>query len=582
MADHHQSFTELMLDRTRQAPDRDALVLLPESDERGRAVSVSYRALDAAARELAGWLQERGAAGERVLLLHGSRRQFAVSFLACLYSGAIAVPVPVTGGRGHHEERVTGIVKESAPCAVLTDAALAPDVSRLLALQGHGHVLCLAADAVPGHTEWRLPDLDRDTIAYLQYTSGSTGSPRGVVVTHGNLLANQESLGRLLGTGPGARIGGWLPLHHDMGLVGQLLHPLWLGGTSVLLKPEAFVKRPVRWLEAVSRYGIEVSGAPDFAYELCVRRITDEQLDGLDLSRWRVAVSGGEPVSPRTLRSFHERFASAGLRPGTMRAAYGLAEATLIVTGGPAPDSGADEELTVDAESLEQHKLRGPRPGKPVRTLVSCGTPDTAATTVRIVDPETLEEVPDGKIGEIWVAGPGVAQGYWRDRAATAERFEASTGGAGCQLRTGDLGVLHHGSLHVTGRLRDMIVVAGRNLYPQDLEHAVQRISTLFGTGTAFAVPAERERVVVVQELRTHERYALDLEAVAKDVQRCLAEEFDIAVGGVLLVRPGTVRRTTSGKVERAAMRRLFLSGGIQPLYQHLDKELMASAGSSR
>lgn len=588
MADFYHSFTELMLDRVRQEPTREALLLLPESDERGRAVSVSYRALDAAARELAGWLQGRGAAGERVLLLHASRRQFAVSFLACLYSGAIAVPVPVSGGRGHHEERVAGIVKESAPCAVLTDAALAPDVSRLLALHGHGHVVCLAADAVPGHAEWRLPELGRDTVAYLQYTSGSTGSPRGVVVTHGNLLSNQEALGRLLGAGPGARIGGWLPLHHDMGLVGQLLHPLWLGGTSVLLTPEAFVQRPVRWLEAVSRYGIEVSGAPDFAYDLCVRRITDEQLEGLDLSHWRVAVSGGEPVSSKTRRAFTERFAAAGLRPGALRAAYGLAEATLLVTGGPAPDCAADGELTVDAEALERHKLRKPRAGQPVRTLVSCGTPDTTATaaagatTVRIVDPQTLEEVQDGEIGEIWVGGPAVAQGYWRDRAATAERFEASTGGVGGHLRTGDLGVLHNGSLHVTGRLRDMIVVAGRNLYPQDLESAVQRISTLFGTGTAFAVPAERERVVVVQELRTRERYALDLEAVAKEVQRCIAEEFDIAVGGVLLVRPGTVRRTTSGKVERAAMRRLFLSGAIRPLYQHLDEELMAPAGSSR
>lgn len=577
MNSDYSSFTELMIERARLTPEREALLLLPDSDESGRPASVSYRALDASARELAGWLQARGSAGERVMLLHDSRHQFAVSFLACLYAGAIAVPVPPSGGRSHHEERVAGILKESGPCAVLTDAALAPAISRILAGRGHGQVPCLAADAVPQHAEWRLPELDRDSVAYLQYTSGSTGSPRGVVVTHGNLLANQEALGRMLGAGPGARIGGWLPLHHDMGLVGQLLHPLWLGGTSVMITPEAFVKRPVRWLEAISRYGIEVSGAPDFAYGLCVRRVTDEQLEGIDLSGWRIAVSGGEPVSAQTRRAFTARFAAAGLRPEAMRSAYGLAEATLLVAGGPADG----EPMTVDADALEQRRMKAPRPGKPVRTLMSSGTPDSA-TEVLIVDPETLELLPDGEIGEIWVSGPAVGQGYWRDRTATAERFGVAVEGMGGRLRTGDLGVLHEGDLYVTGRLKDMIVVAGRNLYPQDLEHTVQRISALFGTGTAFSVPGERERVVLVQELRTHKRYALDLEAIAEGVRRCLAEEYDIAVGGVLLVRPGTVRRTTSGKVERNAMRRLFLTGGIRPLYQHLDNELKVPAGPSR
>ncbi|MBT2447913.1 fatty acyl-AMP ligase [Streptomyces sp. ISL-43] len=577
MTDDYRSFTELMLERARQAPEREALVLPPDSDETGRPVSVSYRSLDASARGLAGWLQERGAAGERVMLLHASRHQFAVSFLACLYAGAIAVPVPPTGGRSHHEERVAGILKEAAPCAVLTDAALAPGISRMLADRGQGQIPCLAADAVPRHAEWQLPELGRDSIAYLQYTSGSTGNPRGVVVTHGNLLANQEALGRMLGTGPGSRVGGWLPLHHDMGLVGQLLHPLWLGGTSVMITPEAFVKRPVRWLEAISRYGIEVSGAPDFAYGLCVRRVTDEQLEGIDLSNWRIAVSGGEPVYAETRRAFLDRFASAGMRPEAMRAAYGLAEATLLVAGGPADG----EPMTVDADALEQRRIRAPRPGKPVRTLASSGTPDSA-TEVLIVDPDTLEVLPEGRVGEIWVSGPGVAQGYWRDRAATAERFDVCADGLPGRLRTGDFGVLHDGNLHVTGRLRDMIVVAGRNLYPQDLEHTVQRISALFGTGTAFAVPGERERIVLVQELRTNKRYALDLEAIAKGVQNCLAEEFDVSVSGVLLVRPGTVRRTTSGKVERTAMRQLFLSGRIRPLYQHLDNELKVPAEPSR
>ena len=570
----HASFTEVMRARAQSVPGRDALLLLPDSEERGRPKPISYRSLDAAARRLAGWLQSRHAAGERVLLLHRSRRQFAVSFLACLYAGAIAVPCPPGGGRAHHEERITGIVKDTAPCVTLTDAALAPEVSRLLARCGYGNMPCLPADAVPTAPPWTPREPDPDAVAYLQYTSGSTGRPHGVVITHANLLANQRAIQEALGTRPGDRIGGWLPLHHDMGLVGQLLHPLWLGGTSVMLPAETFVRHPVRWLEAIGRHRITVSGAPDFAYDLCLRRVTDEQLAGLDLSGWRTAVSGGEPVRPQTLRDFADRFARAGLRPGAFTACYGLAEATLLVSGGVFQGSHPRRERAVDAEALERHLWQAPRPGCPTRSLLSCG-PATGCE-IRIVDPDTHAPVPDGRIGEIWVRGPGVARGYWRDLGESARVFDATTAdGATGFLRTGDLGTLDDGHLYVTGRLKDVIVVAGRNLYPQDVERTVQHVNALFGPGTAFAVPGERERVVVVQELRARSGYDLDLAALAGQVERCLTEEFDVRVGGVLLVRPGTVRRTTSGKVERSAMRELFLRGRIRPLHQRLDTDLV-------
>ncbi|MEU4684871.1 fatty acyl-AMP ligase [Streptomyces xinghaiensis] len=599
----YRNFTELVQARAAQAPDREALVVLPDTEDRGRAETVSYRALDAGARRLAGWLQDRGAAGERVLVLHTDRRLFAVSFLACLYAGAVAVPAPPPaggpGGRSHHETRIAGIVKDAAPCVVLTDAAAAPEVSQLLARSGHGGVPCLAADVVPGSAPWRPPELGPESVAFLQYTSGSTAEPRGVVITHGNLLANQRAICRALGTVPATRIGGWLPFHHDMGLAGQLLHPLWLGGTSVVLSPEAFVRRPVRWLEAIARYGVTVSAAPDFAYDLCVRRITDEQAADLDLSGWETAVSGGEPVREETRRAFTEKFAPAGLRPGAFTPCYGLAEATLLVTGAAAGrGSGAAAALTVDAAALERNEIAEPVPGRPARTLLSCG-PAAAGTEVRVTDPGSGRVLPEGEIGEIRVRGAGVARGYWRRPAESARTFGARTpdeprageppaagppaaGPQGPQgpedtaghLRTGDLGTLHRGELYVTGRLRDMIVVAGRNLYPQDLERTVQRVSALFGAGTVFAVPGERERVVVVQELRARSRYDVDLPGLAAAVERCLAEEFEISAGGVLLVRSGTVRRTTSGKVERAAMRGLFLRGELKPLHQRLDPEV--------
>ncbi|MFI6942049.1 fatty acyl-AMP ligase [Streptomyces sp. NPDC050418] len=573
----HRTFVELLSDHIKQSPGRQALLLLPDSDGTGRAKSVSYLALDTAARELAGWLQARGAAGERVLLMHASRRQFTVSLLACLYAGAIAVPVPATGRGRHHLLRVAGLVKDAAPCATFTDAALAPDVSRLLASCGYGSVPCLAADAVPAHTPWEKPELTPDTVAYLQYTSGSTGAPRGVVVTHGNLLANLAAITSLIGASPGERIGGWLPLHHDMGLVGQLLLPLFVGGTSVLLSPQAFLKRPVRWLEAIGRYDIGVSGAPDFAYELCLRRVTDEQAERLDLSRWHTAVTGGEPVSAATSRAFGERFAPAGLRPGALMPCYGLAEATLLVSG-ERRDAGPVVR-GVDSAALERDALRDAGSGEGGRELVACGRP--AGAEVAIVDPQSLRALPERQVGEIWVRGPGVARGYWREAPAPGEVFQAATAdGEGGYLRTGDLGSLVDGRLLVTGRRKDMLVVAGRNLYPNDLENAVQRISSLFGTGTVFSMPGERERVVLVQELRTNKPYGLDLTGLTADVERCLAEEFEVTVDGVLLVRPGTIRRTTSGKVERGATRRLFLNGEIKPLHQRIDEELLPTGRS--
>ncbi|WP_433547532.1 fatty acyl-AMP ligase [Streptomyces sp. CA-294286] len=577
--DEHRTFTEVFRARAAERPDAAALILLTEparTDPPGdraaacdapapgarpdlHAETLSYRRLDAEALELAARLRAHAAPGERVLLVLASRRHFAVGFLACLYASVVAVPLAPTGGRGHHDERMANVAKDAAAVCALTSTAEAPELSQLLARTGYGSVTCVLVDrpapAAAPHDGFAPADVTPETAAFLQYTSGSTREPRGVVVTHRALLANQRAIATAFGTEPGDRIGGWLPFHHDMGLVGQFLHALWLGGTAVLLSPESFVKRPVRWLEMISRYGLTASGAPDFAYELCVRRVNDAQLAGLDLSRWRIAVSGGEPVREQTLRGFAARFAAAGLRPEALVPAYGLAEATLLVSGSSTPWTA--------------HAL-----GEGEATLVTAGPP-APGTEIRIVDPGTLKAVPDGGTGEIWVRGDGVARGYWARPAETAETFQAKiTGGGGGFLRTGDLGLLHGGQLYVTGRIKDVIVVAGRNHYPQDLERTVQRVSALFGSGTAFGVPGEREQVVLVQELRARSRYDVDLAALANAVQAALAEEHEIHAGAVLLVRPGTVRRTTSGKVERAAMRRLFLRGELTPLHQRVEPQV--------
>ncbi|MFF1397830.1 fatty acyl-AMP ligase [Streptomyces sp. NPDC058287] len=576
----HQTFTEHIQAQAAETPDQEALILLTEHEGTLRPETITYGQLDSEARHLAAVLGRHVGPGDRVLIAHRSRALFVTSFLACLYSGAIAVPVAPTGGHGHHDERFAGILKEAAVACVLTSTTEAADVSQLLARTGHGDVVCLPADgpaALADAGPWEPFTPGPDTVAHLQYTSGSTRDPRGVIVTHRSLLANQRAIQEALGTRPGTRLGGWLPLHHDMGLVGQLLHALWLGGTAVLLTPTAFVKRPANWLETVSRYGLTVSAAPDFAYEMCVRRVNDTQLAGLDLSGWETAVNGGEPIDAATLDAFAERFAPAGLRPGALAPCYGLAEATLIVSGMRTAPAGR----AVDAAALEKGRLTDPV--GPGRTVTHCGPP--ASVDVRIVDPDTCAEVPDGRIGEIWVRGESVGPGYWARPAETAAAFDCRISGGGSgYLRTGDLGALQDGLLHVTGRLKDMIVIAGRNLYPQDLERTAQQVSGLFGAATAFALPGVRERIVIIQELRSGSRYDIDLAGLAAAVQQRISEEYEVRTAGVVLVRPGTVRRTTSGKVERAAMRRLFLRGELTPLHQRMEPEVeqLMATGSRR
>ncbi|NGO43913.1 fatty acyl-AMP ligase [Streptomyces ureilyticus] len=538
--------------RAAEAPGKDALVLLAEHGGQLHPERLTYGDLAGRVRALAARLRAHAAPGDRVLILHSSRRLFATAFLACLHARLVAVPAAPPGGRGHHDERIAGIIRDAAAGCVLTETAHAADVSQLLARTGFGQVTCLLTDTGVQPPDDQpatalSPGPAPDEIAYLQYTSGSTREPRGVMVTHGNLAATMEAIRGALGTGPASRFGGWLPLHHDMGLVGQLLHPLWLGVPTVMLTPRTFVRKPFHWLDTVSRYGLTVSGAPDFAYEMCLRRIGDPKIAALDLSRWRTAVNGGEPVNPATLTAFAERFAPAGLRPDALTPAYGLAEATLLVSAGGPASSAA-------------------------QSTAPCGAP--ASAEVRIVDPGTGTELPDGRTGEIWVRGDSVAHGYWGRPLETAEAFDVRLGGRGGYLRTGDLGLLAEGQLHVTGRIKDVIVVAGRNLYPQDVERTVQQVSAVFGPATVFAVPGARERVVVVQELRARSHYDIDLASLAATVEARIGEEHEVRTGGLLFVRPGTVRRTTSGKVERSAMRGMFLRGELSPLHQRVDREV--------
>ncbi|GAA3233868.1 hypothetical protein GCM10020256_50310 [Streptomyces thermocoprophilus] len=439
-----RTFTELVLARAGALGTEDAFVFLPDDANGSVPQHLTYEQLDADARRIGAWLQERGCGGGQVLLLYPSGLEFIKAFVGCLYAGAVAVPAPLPTEQGRQFARVTGILRDAEARAVLTDAANAPEIAAWLTAENMPHVHCLATDgeALADAADWREPDLTGENLAFLQYTSGSTSDPKGVMVSHANLLANEAAIQRSVGSDSSSRYGGWLPFYHDMGLIGHILQPLYLGGSGVLMAPVSFLKRPYRWLKMIGDYGVTIGGGPNFAYDLCLRRITDEQLATLDLSTWKAACNGAEPIRVETIRAFTERFAPAGFRPEAFFPCYGMAETTLLVSG--TPRGTRPVVLGVDAEALERGELADPREDAPSRTLVSSGIVNEQDFEVRIVDPESFRERAEGQVGEIWVKGDSVASGYWKRPLTNKEIFDAAitgtdggpTGAAGCAPAT--------------------------------------------------------------------------------------------------------------------------------------------------
>ncbi len=583
MAADFATYTELVLAHTAELAAKDAFIFLRDTSAGSQTEHLTYAALDESAKRIASWLQEREAFGRQVLLLYPSDTAFISAFVGCLYAGAVAVPAPLPSEQGHHFARVTGIVRDADVRAVLTDAANEPAIRAWLQSEGLDQIDCLATDAgqYGDPSAWVRPSFGPEHMAFLQYTSGSTSTPKGVMVTHANLLANEEAIYRSAGTVKReSRLGGWLPFYHDMGLIGHILHPLWLGGTGALMSPTSFLKRPYRWLQMITDHKVTCGGGPNFGYDLCVRRVTDEQLANLDLSSWVTACNGAEPVRAETLRAFAKRFEPAGFKPENFFPCYGMAETTLLISGTPL--GRAPVYKPVDGAGLERGELRPTREGAPVRTLVSSGVV-REDFDVRVVDPETFNQLEDGNVGELWVKGASVAKGYWAHPVATKETFDAGIAGADGPdasgwLRTGDLGVLENGELYVTGRLKEMILINGRNLYPHDVERAVQALhpSLGVGAGAVFAVDAnDREQLVIVQEVR-QSAGPVDPAELASKISKEISREFSVPAGNIMLVRQSTIRRTTSGKIQRTLMRRLFLENKITALHEVLDKDVAA------
>ncbi|MER6349217.1 fatty acyl-AMP ligase [Streptomyces sp. NPDC001595] len=580
----HRTLTDAVRHGVDRHPERAAFVYLHEDGPTMRPQQLDYAALDRRARVVANRLRRsaKGDPARPVLLLYPPTLDFVTAFLGCFYAGRTAIPAPLPDEPGERLARVSGILRDARVGAVLTLPEYRQAIGAWLAASGEQDVVCLSAAVGDDESDddpdlWTPPVVKDTDIAFLQYSSGSTSEPKGVMVTHGNLAANEEAIRSAMRTQDGVVAGSWLPLYHDMGLIGMTLQPLWVGGTSVQMSPIAFVKQPHRWLRMIHDYRVEGTASPDFGYELCVRRVTEEQSAGLDLSSLRVALDGAEPVRAQTLRAFARRFAGNGLRPEALLPSYGLAENTLLVSSG---DTEAPHlEITVDSHALERDELRPARSDRAARTLVGCGRPKD--TEVLIADPVSLEVLSDGRVGEIWLRGPSVAAGYWNRDRLTDESFRAATAdGRTGYFRTGDLGALLDGELFVTGRIKEMLIQHGRNLYPQDIEQAVQDSGDAFrrGGGAVFTVDGgdDRSHVVVVQELRDRAAEDSDLPRLAADVQALLSRRFQLAAAGVVLVRQGVIRRTTSGKTQRTLMRQLFLDGALSVLHQRLPRPVAA------
>ncbi|MET0793538.1 MAG: AMP-binding protein, partial [Polyangiaceae bacterium] len=553
-----KNFVEHLCSLAALRPHDIGLVVVREAHGETVEEAISYALLDRRIRAVAAELQgfERGS---RVLLLLDNDDQYVVAFFACLYAGLIAVPVfPPESLRPQHLARLIGIGQDASASCILTTRALHQAFGA--AMLDSFDAVTIAVDAVDlTRADDCTPCAPKDNdIALLQYTSGSTSAPKGVMVSHGNLIANARVIEEGFRVGADDVFVSWLPLFHDMGLVGGLLQPIHRGIKAVLLTPRFFIERPVRWLEAISRHRGTISGGPNFAFRLCLERITDAQLERLDLSSWRVAFCGAEPIQSDVLCKMSERFARAGLSPTAASPCYGLAEATLYVTG-------AERGVGMIARAFSGEALaRGDAElADDGRTLVSCGH-SVSSHPFEIVDPVTQAPLSPGRLGEIWTTGPSVALGYWNKPEATRESFVER--GGRTWLRTGDLGFVHDGQLYVAGRVKDLIIVRGQNLYPQDLEQAVELEVEAVRKGrvAAFSVASESgEGIGVAAEVSRGMQKLVSPAALVDAIGVAVSESCGEAPSVVVLLNPSGLPKTSSGKLQRSACRVGWSEGSL-------------------
>jgi acyl-CoA synthetase (AMP-forming)/AMP-acid ligase II len=556
----HATLVDVLAHRAATQPDDRAYLFL--SDQGAEEASLTYAELLARASALAARIAPVAAPGDRALLVFPSGLEFVVALFGCFIARVIAVPIMVPR-RQSARDTSAGIMADCAAVIGLTSAAL--DARQNLSERFPG-LPWMTVDLAAANDVAVPPRPAAEDVAFLQYTSGSTSHPKGVVITHRNLIANEEMMRISLGNSERSTCVNWIPHFHDMGLIFGVLHPLYLGSLSVLMSPNAFMQRPIMWLRAISRYRAETVASPNFGYDLCVSRFKPELMEGIDLSGWKVMCCGAEPIRAETLRRFTRTFAPYGFDSRAVFPCYGMAETTLEATGRM---RGAGYiTRSVSRAALQAHRIERPRDQADTHDVVGCGRA-VLDERVAIVDPDSGLRLGADRIGEIWVSGDNVATAYWRDDEATRERLRARLPGEdGDWLRTGDLGFLDvTGELFVTGRIKEMIIVRGMNHYPQDIERAVQAAHPALrqNGGAAFSIEDERgeEQLVIVQEVEREARNKIDPEEITGLIREAVTNGHEIYARHIVLIPPNALPKTTSGKVQRRLTRRLWQDGKL-------------------
>lgn len=579
------TLVDLLRYRATERPNAIAYTFLVDGER--EKVSLTYGELDRQASAIAVYLQSYCSPGERALLVYPPGLDYIVAFFGCLYAGVVAVPAyPPRPNRSL--KRLQTTIEDAQLNAILTTRSVFASLERQLSHTPQLKTLhWLATDEIDETlaSEWHSPKIDGNHLAFLQYTSGSTAEPKGVMITHANLLHNLSWIYRRFEHNPQSKGVIWLPLYHDMGLIGGVLQPLYGGFPVILMSPLMFLQSPIRWLQAISRYRATTSGGPGFAYNLASRKVTPEQLADLDLSSWEVAFNGSEAISHEILEQFVRTFEPCGFRREAFYPCYGMAEATLIVSGGK--KSNPVTVRKIQPEALANHLVAAEQnPERPHRTIVGCGHSLSDQTAI-VVNPETLTQCKVNEVGEIWVSGKSIALGYWNQPEASERIFRAylADTGEGPYLRTGDLGFIDNGEIFVTGRLKDVIIINGRNYYPQDIEWTVEQIHpSLKANGAAgFSVEVDgEEKLVIVAELeRSYLRQmtngdrptngngngsGLEKEQLLRSIRRTISQEYDLPVHAALLLKPGAIPKTSSGKIQRYVCRENYLAGTLETL----------------
>ncbi len=585
------TMSDVLAQQAADDPARTAYVFL---DDRDGAVEMTYGELDRRARVIAARLQLELQPGDRALLVYPPGLDFIAAFFGCLYAGVVAVPATYPKPR-RPMPRLNRIAVDCDAHVALSTAAtlttLDPDLLSADAATSQWIATDELQDELAQHFE---PPAVRETdLAFLQYTSGSTSDPKGVMVSHGNLLNNLECIRQAFGIGEmeedhvSATGVFWLPAYHDMGLIGGVLTPLYMGGRSVLMSPTAFLQRPLRWLEAIHEYRATISGAPNFAYDYCARRTKPEERAKLDLSKWRLAFCGAEPIRAETFALFADAMRPCGFQSKSLYPCYGLAEATLLAAG---PDFHQEPTvLVVNRHALSEHRVAVAcgEPEEMTQKLVGCGQAMTDHTLL-LVDPERNSVCGPDEVGEILIQGPSVAAGYWNRAADTAVDFGASVPGReGRFLRTGDLGFLHDGELYVTGRLKDVIIIRGRNHYPQDIEQSAESAHSALLIGAAFALESAGsredsggERLVIVNQVDRQFRDA-DWDQIVQAIRRAVVEHHEIDPYAIVLIRQTSLPITSSGKVQRTLCRQQYEAGELKVVHAWTNPAAAGAAAKS-